>query len=64
MRSQACGWIAAHGWVLQYGVPGEGAGYVAHSVEADPVGRLLEVTLPDAIVRRFLSHLGDLEVYA
>ena len=58
------GWTVARGWVLEYGEPGEGAAYVAHSVVADPAGRLLEVTLRDAVLRRFLAHLGDLEVYA
>lgn len=58
------GWAVARGWVLQYGVPGAGAAYVAHSVVTDPAGRLLDVTLHDAVLPRFLAHLGDLEVYA
>jgi hypothetical protein len=58
------GWTVARGWVLQYGVPGEGAAYVAHSVVADPAGRLLEVTLLDDVLPRFLAHLGDLSIYA
>jgi hypothetical protein len=57
------GWAVARGWVLQYSVPGEGAGYVAHSVVADPAGRLLDVTLRDDVSRRFLAHLGDLAVF-
>ena len=62
--SAAAGWAVARGWVLQYGVPGAGAVYVAHSVVADPAGRLLEVTLHAGVLRRLLVHLGDLEVYA
>ena len=51
------------GWVLEYGVPGAGAAYVAHPVVADLRGRLLDVTNAEGVAGGFLVHLGDVGTY-